>query len=191
MGDLFDLSGNRLYLNATERADFLTAAARHDRDVRSFCELLHFTGCRLSEALALTTRRIDFDDKAIIFETLKKRREGVFRAVPVPDRLLDTLDLVHGIREAHKCNTDRILWHWSRVTAWRHVKAVMKDANIGDGPHASPKGLRHSYGVTAISTGVPLNMLSKWMGHSKIETTAIYANALGQEQRDIAARMWE
>jgi len=191
MGDLFDPTGNRLYLNAAERAEFLSAAAKCDREVRSFCELLHFTGCRLSEALALTTRRIDFDEKTIIVETLKKRREGVFRAVPVPDRLLDTLDLVHGVHEAQKRNTDRNLWQWSRVTAWRKVKAVMYKAGIDDGPHASPKGLRHSYGVTAISSGVPLNMLSKWMGHSKIETTAIYANALGQEQRDIAARMWE
>jgi hypothetical protein len=31
----------------------------------------------------------------------------------------------------------------------------------------------------------------KWMGHSKIETTAIYANALGEEQRQIAERMWQ
>jgi hypothetical protein len=31
-------------------------------------------------------------------------------------------------------------------------------------------------------TDVPLNMLSKWPGHSRIETTAIYANATGAEQ---------
>jgi integrase len=34
-------------------------------------------------------------------------------------------------------------------------------------------------------------MLSKWMGHASLEVTAIYANALGEEQRHIAARMWE
>jgi hypothetical protein len=33
---------------------------------------------------------------------LKKRRRGVFRAVPVPPELLDTLDMVHGIREAQR-----------------------------------------------------------------------------------------
>jgi integrase/recombinase XerD len=33
-------------------------------------------------------------------------------------------------------------------------------------------------------------MLQKWMGHSKMEKTAIYANAMGQEQQQIAARMW-
>jgi hypothetical protein len=45
------------------------------------------------------------------------------------------------------------------------------------------------YSMTA-SKSIPLNMLSKWMGHASLEVTAIYANALGEEQRNIAARMW-
>jgi integrase/recombinase XerD len=51
--------------------------------------------------------------------------------------------------------------------------------------------LRDCYGVHAISSGVPLNMLSKWMGHATFEVTAIYANALGAEEHGIAARMWD
>lgn len=190
MSDLIDPQGCRLYLTAAERTAFLVAAAQAPREVRSFCEVLHFTGCRVSEALALTMKRVDLDGQALVFETLKKRRRGVYRAVPVPPRLLDTLDLVHGLREARKGRNDSLLWNWSRTTAWRHVKAAMNAAGI-EGPHASPKGLRHGYGVAAISASVPLNLLSKWMGHAAIETTAIYANALGEEQRSIAERMWQ
>lgn len=58
------------------------------------------------------------------------------------------------------------------------------------GLHRVPKGLRHGYAIHAVNQGVPLPMLSKWMGHAIIETTAIYANAVGQEQQAIAARMW-
>ena len=32
-------------------------------------------------------------------------------------------------------------------------------------------------------------MLSKWMGHASLEVTSIYANALGEEQHNIAARV--
>ena len=191
---LFDDQGRRLYLTAEERDAFLDAAARAPRQVRTFCSLLHFTGCRLSEALAVTPRRVDLANQAIVFETLKKRRSGVYRAVPVPEEYLDTLDMVHGLRERLKRPTDpvldRPLWPWSRTTAWRRVAEVMAAAGIEDGPHRCPKGLRHGYGVAAISAAVPLNMLRKWMGHAQIETTAIYANALGAEQRSIAARMW-
>ena len=52
------------------------------------------------------------------------------------------------------------------------------------------KGLRHGYAINAVTKGVPLHMLSKWMGHSILEITAIYANAMGEEQQAIAARMW-
>lgn len=190
MSELIDPQGRRLYLTGAERAAFLTAAAKAPREVRSFCEVLHFTGCRISEALALSMTRVDLDGQALVFETLKKRRSGVYRAVPVPPRLLDTLDLVHGVREARRGRGDPLLWEWSRTTAWRHVKAVMRAAGV-EGQHASPKGLRHGYGIAAISATVPLNLLSKWMGHAAIETTAIYANALGDEQRSIAERMWQ
>ncbi len=50
-----------------------------------------------------TSHQIDLSGRVVVFESLKKRRRGVFRAVPVPPELLeDTLDLVHGIREAQR-----------------------------------------------------------------------------------------
>ena len=81
---LYDDQGNRLYLTDEERAAFLDAARKAPRQVRTFCAILHFTGCRLSEALALTPRCVDLADGTVRFETLKKRRKGVYRAVPVP-----------------------------------------------------------------------------------------------------------
>lgn len=183
-----DCHGKRLYLTSSERQAFLKAAIKRPGTIRSFCETLHFTGCRISEALNLTVDRIDLENETIVFETLKKRRSGVFRAVPVPSQLLNTLELVHQIRRPGKL--DRRLWPWSRATGWRYVKSVMTEAGIASGPQSSPKGLRHGYGVNAISSGVPLNMLSKWMGHSAIEITSIYANAVGSEQKQISERMW-
>ena len=58
------------------------------------------------------------------------------------------------------------------------------------GTHASPKGLRHALGVNAVGQGIPLNMVQRWMGHAQLSTTAIYAEAVGEEERSIAARMW-
>src|SRR4051794_15740846 len=190
---LHDGQGKRLYLTADERRAFAAAAARAERPVRTLCAVLHDTGCRISEALALTPERVDLTGRALVFESLKKRRNGVYRVVPVPPGLLDALDLVHGVREAQrrcKGHAGRPLWPWARNTAWRHVKAAMAAAGIAEGPHRSPKGLRHGFGVHAISSGVPLNMLGKWMGHATLEVTAIYANALGAEEQGIAARMW-
>lgn len=197
---LYDDNGNRLYLNAEERAAFLqTARQRPPRD-RTLCETLHFTGCRPSELVEITPARIDLSANIITLRSLKKRKDKktgqqktVFRAVPVPPEFLDTLNIAFNIREAQKNNkrANKPLWDLTRTHVWRIVKAVMIDAGIADAPHRSPKGLRHGFGINAAVKGIQLNMLQKWMGHADMKTTAIYATAIGQEEQAIAAKMWD
>jgi integrase len=152
--------------------------------------MLHYSGARLSEVLALTVGRIDLDDKTVTIESLKKRRAGVFRTVPLPSAFVERLDLVHGIKEQQSQPHNR-LWGFSRTTAWRIVKGVMQRAGITGEKANSPKALRHGYGVAAVTSDVPLNMVQKWLGHAHISTTAIYADAVGEEERRIASKMWD
>jgi len=187
---LFNEDGQRKYLSAAERKAFKNAAEKQPREVRTFCLVLYYTGCRVSEALALTQQRIDCEENTITFESLKKRQHGVFRSVPVPSSLIDILDLVHGLHEAAPNHQKKRLWTWSRMTAYRKVKAVMEVAGL-DGVKATPKGLRHAFGVACNQKGVQLNMAQKWLGHADIRTTAIYSDAVGQEERNVAQRLWE
>jgi integrase len=184
---LYDAQGHRLYLTTPEREAFRHAAEAQPRgDVRTYCWTLLYTGCRPSEALALTRDRVDFQAGALTFESKKKRRAGIYRAVPVPAVLLDTLDLVHHLRTR---KTRAWLWEWSLKTAYTRVIEVMVQAGI-TGPHATPKGLRHGFGVACIERGIPLNLVQRWLGHAQLSTTAIYANAVGAEERGLAARLW-
>jgi hypothetical protein len=48
--------------------------------------------------------------------------------------------------------------------------------------------LRHGFGVAAVSAGIPLNLVQKWLGHAQLTTTAIYADAVGTEEQDIGPR---
>ena len=104
---------------------------------------------------------------------------------------MQILEETHGISKLQHAHhtTHSALWPWSRTWAWGCVKAVMRDADIY-GAHASPKGLRHGFGVHAIHSGVPLNMIQRWLGHAHLATTSIYANAVGPDERLIAERMW-
>ena len=70
------------------------------------------------------------------------------------------------------------------------AKAVMRDVSIAEGSHMPSKGLRHSPAIHAIRSGVPLNLMQRWLGHASMTTTAIYLDALGEEEREIAARIW-
>src|ERR671922_150837 len=102
------------------------------------------------------------------------RTRCAFRAVRIPPELTTMLDHVHGLRRVQRRKDkgkETRLWDWSAVTAWRKVKAVLESAGV-EGYHASPKGLRHGF------------------GHAQLSTTAIYAEAMGPEERNIAARLW-
>ena len=53
------------------------------------------------------------------------------------------------------------------------------------------KACAKGFAVACIEHQIGLNMVQKWLGHSKLASTAIYANAVGEEERELAARLWE
>lgn len=178
--------GHRKYLTRRETDQFILLARNESMSVYTFCWFLTETGCRISEALAISPRNFDFSAGLVIVESLKKRRTGVFRAVPLPARLLRALD---GWIRRQAITPEARLWPWSRMTGYRRVTEVMRKAGL-TGPWASPKGLRHAFGVRAVQSGAPLHLVQRWLGHADMKTTAIYAAATGPEEREIAARTW-
>lgn len=76
--DLYDTQRRRLYLTAEERRDFLAAATDAPRAVRTFCLVLHDTGSRIGEALALTPRSVDLSDKAMVPGNLSRSLCEIF-----------------------------------------------------------------------------------------------------------------
>jgi integrase len=138
--------------------------------------------------LAVPRERIDVANRAIVFKTLKRRNAVVYRAVLVPPNLMALLRRVHNLDATDHDPKER-LWKWGRTTAWKRVKRVMKCANIGD-LQAMPKAARHAFAVEAGQRGIPLKIVQRWLGHARLETAAIYASAIGEEERNLARRAW-
>lgn len=180
---LFDANGRRKYVCGSEGRRFLAAAARLDEESQAFCQLLAYTGCRITEGLSLRPERLDVETGCVIFLTLK-RRKRTFRAVPVPTELMVRLR-----RRARGKHADEPLWSWCRQTAWRRVKLAMALAGIV-GTQAMPKGLRHGFCIANAEENVPAALTQRWVGHARLETTAIYQHAVGREERAFAKRLW-
>lgn len=184
---IYDRFGNRKYLTADERRCFLHVWWQQCSPSFEPSAELSLTLARVSEALALTPARIDAVARLAIVESLKKRRRGIFRAIPIPVPLLDELEHIHHL--AHlRGSPDLIsgrLWPWCRAFAWRRIKEAMAIAGI-DGPQATPKGLRHAFAVTALQGGVPITMVKRWLGLARLSTTETYADAIGPEEQAIA-----
>lgn len=190
---LFDATGERKYLSAGERTRFYDALdGLDDPKERSFCETLYWTGCRPSEALALTAQQIDPEECRIIIRSLKKRgplKGRHLRAVPVPDSFMRRLCAVHAIAQSQANGDQARLWPFSRTTAWKRVRAVMAAAGLS-GRKACARGLRHAYGVNAAVNCVPQSRIRVWLGHADDATTAIYLEMAAPEDHAIARRMW-
>ena len=68
---------------------------------------------------------------------------------------------------------------WSsseRSSAWRSASAQLatQRGQLPPGRHVGTHTLRRSYARHLPMNGVPLNYLSRWLGHSDIKTTLIY-----------------
>jgi integrase/recombinase XerD len=179
----YDSVGRRKYLTKSEGLKFMRCAARTGDAERLLCETLYYSGCRISEALALGPEDIDATQAVIRILSLKKRDKPQTRRVPVPPRLANELKSLSLKPE------EKHLWNYSRATAWRIVKRVMHQAGI-EGIHATAKGLRHGFGVRAAMGKVPVNIIQRWMGHADPSTTAIYLAVRDDEERELIKRTW-
>jgi site-specific recombinase XerD len=188
---LYTRRGERKYINRAERRRVLRVMERLNRDRALFSLLLAWTGGRVSEVLDVRPRDFQIERNVVALRTLKRRRPHV-REVPVEPGLMAALNCQFNLTELQRNPemANRRLWPISRATVWRVVKGVMLEAGVVGRP-ACPRGLRHGFGVGTVQALVPLNMVQKWMGHSRISTTAIYADASGDEEAAFAARFWD
>jgi site-specific recombinase XerD len=188
---LYAANSERKYVNRAERTRVLAAMEKMKRERALFGLLLAWTGGRVSEVLALRPSSFQIERNVVALQTLKRRKPHV-REVPIAPGLMTALDRQFNLKELQRNSesANRRLWPMSRVTAWRVVKGAMLEAGVVGRP-ACPRGLRHGFGVGTLQASVPLNMVQKWMGHARLSTTAIYADASGEEEAAFAARFWD
>lgn len=114
----------------------------------------------------------------------------------MPDRVARALELHHQT-SAYKTDSDRVFAHHHTGRAYDASKlrdrfyeamtAAGYEHMIGrDGGGIVFHSLRHTFGTTMASRGVPLVAVKNAMGHSKIETTMIYAKWANDDERDRA-----
>ena len=103
VGSLYTAAGQRKYLTTAERSRFLTAAHSCPRaDLRTLCLTLLHTGCRISEALALTPQSIE--------------RQAGYVAILAETHILE--------------ERDRRLWRFTRFRGWQLVKGFWFCSNV-------------------------------------------------------------
>ena len=131
------------------------------------------TGMRPSESRRLTANQIRFDPNrecyiADIKASQSKTGTKGARSIPLTTRAYAAFEY------AQKHNKTSPWAFWDKGQCRRHWD-ILKDFLKNEDPEFVFYIARHTCASRMVQRGVPITVVKDWMGHSKIETTMIYA----------------
>ena len=139
---------------------------------KAIIEFLYTTGCRASEVVDVNISDLDFHEMSLyVIGKGNKEREVYFNErakIIIKDYLDSRSDNCEALFVSSKA-PNRL----GRNSILREVKAVGK--RMSPPVHVFTHLLRHTFATHAINSGVPIEIISKIMGHSSVATTMIYA----------------
>lgn len=172
------------YLTAEEVKILLTAAERHGEETHLFIAIGLHAGLRKGEIVNLRWEDIDMDEELIHIQAKKENKEKGIQEFNPKSGKTRTIPL--------KTELKNILLQYKKATGYliRPQKENKRDfarsnycipithKKIADetGIKFSPHLLRHTFASHAAIAGVSIYKLQKWLGHSTIEMTQIYAH---------------
>lgn len=152
---------------------------------KAMLELLYSTGLRISEAVNLTTRDIDFIN-CVVRCIGKGNKE---RIVPINDYSLQYIKLYYERRDKLLKNkvSDYLFLnnHGTKLTRQGFNKildGILEEKNITK--QITPHMLRHSFATHMLNGGANLRSIQMLLGHSDISTTMIYTHVAKEKVKN-------
>ncbi len=137
------------------------------------------TGARVSEFVNIKVNELFFDEQMIL---ISKAKGGKSRYVPILPELAQELRTHLGDRaNGHLFETIHST-PYSPRRIQQIIKETADEAKITK--RVYPHLLRHSVATTLLERGMPLEQIQKFLGHSKLETTQIYAESSPEMIKD-------
>ena len=140
---------------------------------------------RVSEALDFEVGDLSLDTSN---PTIRVRSDkgGKSRLIPVHPELHGAL----GSALAYRNISQGRIVEAHPATAWRWVQEAVRRAEelgaFAPGKRVGTPTLRHSYGRHLLMNGIPINYLSRWLGHSSIHATLIYLELMPDPSGSLA-----
>lgn len=135
-----------------------------------------FTGLSYVDIKKLTVRNIQsfFDGHQWIISRRKKSDVASnVRLMDIPKRIIE--------KYQGTTRSEFIFPVPGNTTCNNHIKTLMEEAEIITEQKVTFHTARHTFGTMFLTEGVPLESLSKMMGHKNIATTQIYAKITSQK----------
>lgn len=141
---------------------------------------LRYTGARLNEVLGINdTTDIDFRNNEVKIATLKQKKQ-IFRIVPIHTKAISELMLYLSQYPYMKGKIFKITDRGFQL-GFKNVCQIAKIPLELSHPHI----LRHTRAIELLRSGVPVTIVKDLLGHSSLNTTAIYLRMSAQESKMI------
>lgn len=152
--------------------EYLRKACRSARDL-AIIEVFYSTGCRVSELASMKKSDIDWRELSVhIFGKGRKHRYSFLNAKAevalrayLDSRTDDSEYLFVSVKRPynrlHKDGVESI------------IRGISKRADLGK--NVTPHIIRHTTATIALHNGMPIEDISKLLGHESVDTTMIYA----------------
>ena len=175
-------------LSVDELRLLLAAAAQHRdpvialRDHAIVCTLA-FTGMRRGELLGLGLADVGLDGAVV---HVRHGKGGKSRLIPLADDAVEAIGDWLEVRPSSKAQTLFVTVRGNRIypsrlqVIWRRVLGQSGIARPGVTLHT----LRHSFATLLLQSGANLFTIQKLLGHSRLDTTAVYLHVAGEDLRE-------
>ncbi len=151
----------------------LIAHAYRMKGVRGLLiKTLFQTGVRVSEFVNIKVEEFFFEEQMLL---ISKAKGGKSRYVPILPELAQELRTHLGDQRTGYLFETIHATSYSPRRIQQFVKETAAAAKISK--RVYPHLLRHSVATTLLERGMPLEQIQKLLGHSKLETTQIYAES--------------
>jgi integrase/recombinase XerD len=186
-------------LSSTEYARLLAeipkqfASAKAVR-VRALVQLMRHSGLAIRDAVTLQRSEIKKDEKKRLVRVVTKRQKtGTHVSVPLPPAVASEILAVQN-------GNAYLFWtggglETSAVTNWQHDLRTLFRSAFGKNTRFTPHCLRDTAACGWLTAGIPMEEVSKLLGHTSIKTTEKHYSAWAQARQDrldsLVVATWE